>query len=302
MKSNFDCVIVGAGIAGMTAAIYLKRANVNVLLLEKEIPGGQINKTSDIANYPGFISIDGPTLAMKTFEQVNNLNIDYRYGNVSTIKMLDDEKIVVTDMEEIHTKSVILATGRHPRMLGLENEQKLMNHGISYCAICDGPLYKDKDVAVIGGGNSALEEALFLSSICHSVTIIHRGSSFRGDEIFQKRIEEKNNIKVYYHSHVIAFHEENGTLTSLTIQNDKGNENLCLDGVFIYIGADPDTAYLKEYPSILKDNYVIVDQNMRTTIPYFYACGDVIKKSVYQISTAVGEGAIAALSLIEDLK
>lgn len=165
---NFDCVIIGSGAAGMTAAIYLKRANLSVALIEKDAPGGQMTKISNIENYPGYRSVDGPTLSLNMYNQVIDLGVDYRYGNVLDIQDYGDYKIIKTDVEEIKCKAVIIASGRKPRRLGLENEEKLIGRGISYCALCDGFFYKDKTVAVIGGGSSAVEESIYLSGICRS--------------------------------------------------------------------------------------------------------------------------------------
>ena len=185
---TYECVIIGAGVAGMTAAIYLKRAGISVLLLEKGVPGGQINKTSIIENYPGFKKIDGPTLAMNMLDQVQSLDIPYQYGNVLSIEVDVDHKIIKTDMETIMTSRIILASGRKPRELGLSNEKKLLGSGISYCAYCDGMLYKNQDVVVIGGGNSALEEALYLADICKTVYIVHRRLEYRADDILVKKL------------------------------------------------------------------------------------------------------------------
>ena len=178
MSLRSDCLVIGAGIAGMTAALYLKRSNVNVILIEKSAPGGQINMTSKIENYPGFDSIDGPTLAMNIFNQIKSLGVEYRYGNVIDIVDTGKSKIVKTDMDEIECQVVIIATGRIPKELGLENEKQLTGRGVSWCAVCDGFFYKDKKVAIIGGGNCALEEALFLADIAKKVYLIHRRINF----------------------------------------------------------------------------------------------------------------------------
>ena len=174
MSQDFDSVIIGAGVAGMTSAIYLKRYNVNVLLLEKNIPGGQIVQTPKIENYPGVGSIDGASLALNMYQQVTDLGIECRYSEVIKIENHGNSKTIYTENEEIRTKTIIIATGRIPKKLGLENESELTGRGISWCATCDGMFYKNQDVAVIGGGNSALEEALFLSDICNKIYILYR--------------------------------------------------------------------------------------------------------------------------------
>ncbi|MEG0826505.1 MAG: FAD-dependent oxidoreductase [Bacilli bacterium] len=296
---NFESIIIGAGVAGMTSAIYLKRANVNILLLEKSAPGGQINMTAKIENYPGFTSIDGPSLAMNIFEQVSNLKVPYKYGNVFSIEKKDDLFLIKTDIEQYTTKTIIIATGRHPKELGLENEKNLTGRGISWCAICDGIFFKDKIVAVVGGGNSALEESLYLSDICTKVYIILRNNVFRGDKLLQDKIKQKGNIIVKYSTTIKKLVEDENKLSSLVLNNE---EVLKVDGLFIYIGNIPDTSFLNKITINLLDNYIIVNENMQTNIDGIFACGDVINKDVYQISTAVGEGAKAAISVSKYLK
>ena len=179
---DFDVVIVGCGIAGMTSAIYLKRSNLNVCMIEKNAPGGQLNMINEINNYPGFESIDGPTLAFNVFNQIKKLEISYKYANALEIIDNIEYKTIKTDKEEITCKNVVIATGRRPRELGLQNEKRLLGKGISYCSICDGTLYKDKVVAVVGGGNSAIESALYLAEICQKVYLIHRTESYRAEK------------------------------------------------------------------------------------------------------------------------
>lgn len=294
MTSHFNCIIIGAGISGITAAIYLKRANINVLLLEKEMPGGQINKTYKIENYPGFSSIDGPTLAQNLYDQIKQLEIDYRYGNVETIEIKDNQKVIKTDMGEYTCDYLIIATGRVPRKLNIENEQKLIGHGISYCAICDGSFFKDETVAVIGGGNSALEEAIYLSNICKKVIVLYRKDNLRADQILQDQAKEKENIEIRYNSVPTKFIEENNQLSGIEINNTK---ILKVSGAFIYIGYEPNNEILKDLLLEYEDNYIIVNQKMETNIDGIYACGDIIKKDLYQLTTATSEGAIAAMSI-----
>lgn len=301
MTLNFDCVVVGAGIAGMTAAIYLKRANLNVLIIEKSAFGGQLNWISHIANYPGFSSIDGPTLATNLLDQIHKLEIECRYGNVLAIKNEKDKKVIITDQETIFCKAVILATGRIPKELGIEKERQLIGKGISRCAVCDGFFYKDKEVAVIGGGNSALEEGLYLADICKKVYLIHRSSTFRGDSILVDKVKQTENINIYDNATICSIQETDGKLSGITIRREK-DFSLDISGLFIYIGYEPDTQFLKDTNIELQEHYILTSQEGRTNIPFIYACGDVIKKSLYQLTTAVGEGSIAASSAIADLK
>lgn len=302
MNQTYDCVVIGAGVAGMTAAIYLKRANVNVLLLESSVPGGQINRSARVENYPGFNEIDGPTLAMNIYEQVKNLKIDYKYGEVIDIIEEDNQKIVKTDKEEWICKGVIIATGRVPKELGLENETTLVGNGISWCAICDGPFFKDKDVCVVGGGNSALEESLYLSEICKSVTILNRKETLRADSILVEEAKKKENITILYNSVVNTINEKDGYLSSILVEQKGTMKEIVCDGLFIYIGSKPTTNFARNLNLKMQNDYIIVDSNMRTNIKGIYACGDVILKDVYQIATAVGEGAIAAMSFKKDME
>lgn len=299
MKLDFDCIIIGAGIAGITASIYLKRGGKNILLLEKEMPGGQINKTNKIENYPGLSSIDGPTLASNLYDQIKDLNINYQYGTVTSIKVENDKKIITTDMGEYTTNNIILATGRQPKKLNLPNEEKLTGHGISYCAICDGSFFKDQVVAVIGGGNSALEEALYLSNICKKVIILYRKENLRADQILQDQVKKTENIEIKYNSLPTKYIEQNHTLTGIEINN---KEIIKVSGVFVYIGYEPNIQSISNLPLKLENNYIVVDEKMQTNIPGIYACGDMIKKDLYQLTTAISEGAIAATSVINNHK
>lgn len=303
MKLTTDTIVIGAGVAGMTAAIYLKRSNIDVIILEKSAPGGQINKTNDIENYPGFKHIDGPVLAMNIYEQIRNLEIEYKYGDVLTIKDFGDYKVIQTDQEELTCKKIIIASGRRPRELLLPNENKLTGRGVSYCAICDGPLYKGKVTAVVGGGNSAIEEAQYLSQISSKVYLIHRKDTFRADAIEQERLFSKENIEILYNSVVDTLIEENDKLVGLKVKNNDGElKEIEVDGLFIYIGHEPETYFLKDLPITMNYGYLEVDERMETNIDGIYACGDVIRKEVYQISTAIGEATIAALSVKKDMQ
>ncbi len=297
-----DCVIIGSGVAGMTAAIYLKRANIDFILLEKHAPGGQINMTNNIENYPGFKSIDGVTLAMNMFEQIQNLGVNYKYGNVLEIIDNQEYKIIRTDLEEIKCKKIIIATGRRPKELGLENERQLVGRGIRWCATCDGNLYKDKIVAVVGGGNSALEEALYLSNICRKIYLIHRRNQFRADKILQEKVKNTTNIKILYNTEVKKLLEKDNYLDGIIVESNESQTKLDVNGLFIFIGHEPETSYLKNI-DIKLDKYgnIIVDKEMRTNIDGIYACGDIISKEIYQIVTATAEGAIAASTLQKEL-
>lgn len=300
MKYDYEVVVVGCGPAGITSAIYLKRANINVCIIEKSAPGGQLNKSSTIENYPGFTKITGPELAYNFYNQINNLNISFINEEVIEIIDKKDYKIVKTNKQEITCKGVILALGRKPRTFDNNNIRSLEGKGVSYCSICDGPLFKGEDVSIIGGGNSALEEALFLSDICKSVTIIHRRDIFRGDKILIDKVLNKDNIKVLYNSVVVKFNKKNDILESIDINENGKIINLTVKACFIFIGYVPATSFLDNLDILDEKGYIKTDKNLRTDIPFIYACGDTINKNVYQIVTATGEGATAAISFIND--
>lgn len=299
---TFDTVIIGAGVSGMTASIYLKRANKNILLLESGLFGGQINKTSIIENYPGFLQIDGPTLASTIFSQVTNLGITCKLETVRKVRQEHSEFFIETDKNIYKTKTVIIATGRTPNKLGLINEEKLLGSGVSYCAYCDGYFFKGKEVAVVGGGNSALEEALYLADLCTKVYIIHRRDEFTADEILQEKISTKSNIIVKYNSVVKNFLENDNKLSNIIIARENKEELLKVEGVFIYIGSTPEIGFLSNLNLNVNYNYLVVNNKMETNIKGVYAIGDVIKKDAYQISTAIGDGATAAINVIKYLK
>lgn len=303
MKINYDVIIIGAGAAGMTAAIYIKRANLTVCMIERSAPGGQINQTAHIENYPGFDKIDGPSLSMKMFTQTQNLGIEYKYGDVLEISNKGDIKLVKTDKEELTAKAVIICTGRKSRSLKLENENKFIGRGISWCAICDGPLYKEKEVCIVGGGNSACEEALYLSDIASKVTIIHRRDAFRADPAIRDKVLNSSKIEKIWDSNVTKLNDKDEVLESIEVTNNKTNETQTVfcKGLFIYIGSDPVTKMVENYNITDKNGYILVDENNRTKENKLYAAGDVVKKELYQISTAVGEGSKAAMSAVMDI-
>ena len=281
---KYDVVIIGSGIAGMSAAIYLKRNNKSVLVIENDTPGGQLNRSSLIENYPGYVSISGPDLACNIYNQVSNLNIDYYFGDIKEISF--DKNTIYTD-EEVIYKYLIIATGRSPRKLDILNDY--IGNGVSYCAICDGSLYKNKDVLVIGGGNTAFNEALYLSKICNSVKIFNRNDLLRADFKEIEDVKKTNNIEVILNEFIRDI-----------IKKDKFiiNNKYYFDGIFVCIGYVPNSKLF----DVEKDNdYIVVDSHFKTNIDNVYAVGDVIKKDVYQLVTASSEGATSALDIINRL-
>jgi thioredoxin reductase (NADPH) len=299
MKTDYDVVVIGSGVAGITASIYLKRANINFCLIEKEAPGGQINKSSIIENYPGFTSITGPELAMKFYEQITNLKVKQKFEDVLEIIDKETYKIVKTNRSEITTKKIILALGRSPKRL--ENSKFLEGKGVSFCSLCDGNLYKGEEVAIIGGGNSALEEAIYLSGICKKITILARNNKLRGSKILQDRIKLQKNIEVSYDSQVSEFNEKDGVLESLLINKDSKEETLKVKACFIFIGYEPATNNFKPLEILDEKGYIIVDERNETPVKGIFAAGDVIQKEAYQIITASSDGVLAAVSCIKDI-
>ena len=299
MKLNFDCVIVGAGVAGMTSALYLKRAGLNVAIIEKNYVGGQINKTYTIQNYPGFLEIDGPTLSLNIKNQLDELKVPIIYQEVIKIESSDKLKKVITTKEEYNTKTIIIATGRKERKLNLSLEEELIGHGISYCATCDGNFFKGEEVAVVGAGNTAMEDALYLSNICPKVHLINRSSNFsKADKILYEKVKSSNNINILTDCVVDTLEQENGSLSGVILNN---KQKLNIKGLFIAIGSVPDIEFLKSLELATDNNYIIVDEHMETSISGIFACGYIIKKDLYQIITAASEGAIAANSVKKNL-
>lgn len=297
MKKNYDVIIIGAGISGMTSALYLKRYGMDVLLIEKEYPGGQLTKIGQIENYPGFLEINGFDLANRIYEQVKKLEIPIIFENVENIKETENSKIVETKNEIYEAKYIVLATGRKPRKLNLPFEEELTGRGISYCATCDGPLYKNKSVLVVGGGDSALQEALYLSSICNKVTIIHRRNSFRAKEELIEKVEKCLNIEIIYNSVIDTLIEENSHFSGIKIIKNDEKLELKADGLFIYIGSEVDNSIFSMLNLQTKNDYIVVNDKYETNVDNVYACGDIIYKDTYQLTTAVGDAASLANAL-----
>lgn len=281
-------VILGSGIAGMTAGIYLKRGGLDVLVVEDNIPGGVLNEIPSIENYPGYEEISGPDLAMNIYNQLTKLGVKILNKKITSIDL--NNKIINNN---IKYEYLVIATGRKSRMLSLKHEKELLGKGISTCALCDGFFYKDKKVAVVGGGSSSLTEALYLSKICKEVIIIHRRDKLTADKYLIDKVNSTKNIKVLYNSNITKYNQNNNKLTSVIINN---KDNLEVEGVFLAIGSTPNS----EIFNVNKDNnYIIVDSNYMTNIDKVYAIGDVIKKDYYQLSTAASDAVVAASNIIK---
>ena len=290
----YDTIIIGAGPAGMTAALYAARSNLKVALIEGGLPGGQMNNTSDIENYPGYANISGPELAEKMFEPLENLGVEHLYGFVETIEDHGDVKKVITDDEEFETRTVIVATGSKHRLLGVPGEEELNSRGVSYCAVCDGAFFRDQDLLVVGGGDSAVEEAIFLTQFAKSVTIVHRRDELRAQKVLQDRAFANEKINFIWDSVVKEIKGEN-RVESVVIENVKTNQvtEHAFGGVFIYVGLDPVSDFTKDLQIQDESGWIVTDDHMKTSVAGIYAIGDVRQKDLRQITTAVGDGAIA---------
>lgn len=295
--AQYDVIIVGAGPAGMTAAIYAARADMNVLLLDKLAPGGQIINTNEIQNYPGVGTINGAELAYQMFEHTQQFeNIAFDYGTVKEIADGGKEKKVLCeeDDKEFTAKAIILATGTRPRCLDIPGEDKFRGNGISWCAICDGAQYRDKDVVVIGGGNSAVEESIFLAGIVKSLTIVTM-FDLTADPMACDKLRAMDHVTVYPYQDILDFTGDT-KLTGVHFKSTKtGEENtVSCDGVFEYIGLTPTTEFLKDLGVLNQFGYVEVDEKMHTKAAGIYGAGDCVTKNLRQVITACADGAIAA--------
>ena len=290
----YDTIIIGAGPAGMTAALYAARSNLKVALIEGGLPGGQMNNTSDIENYPGYANISGPELAEKMFEPLENLGVEHLYGFVENIENHGDVKKVITDNEEFETRTVIVATGSKHRLLGVSGEEELNSRGVSYCAVCDGAFFRDQDLLVVGGGDSAVEEAIFLTQFAKSVTIVHRRDELRAQKVLQDRAFANEKINFIWDSVVKEIKGEN-RVESVVIENVKTNQvtEHAFGGVFIYVGLDPVSDFTKDLQIQDESGWIVTDDHMKTSVAGVFAVGDVRQKDLRQVTTAVGDGAIA---------
>ena len=291
----YDIIIVGAGPAGLTAAIYARRSNKKILVLEANSYGGQIVNTLDIENYPVESHISGFDFATKLYNQAKDLGSEIKFERVLEIKNYDDKKEVITQKNTYETKSIILATGAENRKLGIEKEKELTGKGVSYCATCDGAFFKSKDVAVVGSGNTAVEDALYLSNIVNKVYIIIRGNTFKADEVSVNELKEKENVEIIYNSNVTKLNGEN-KLESIVI-NDK--DKLDVSGLFIAIGRTPENENFKNLINVDDYGYIIAKEDCHTNIEGIFVSGDNRTKELRQLVTATSDGAIAATEAIK---
>lgn len=294
----YDIIIIGAGPAGLTAAIYASIANKKILILEKDTYGGQILKANSIKNYPGFNNITGYEFAEKLYNQVKEFNPDIKFEEVVKIKNNKDFKEVITKEASYKAKSIIIATGAENRRLNLDNEKKFLGKGISYCATCDAVFYKNKIVAVYGGGNNAIDEALFLSDICNKVYLIYRNKEFKIESINLNKLKGKNNVELILGSTIISINGDE-KLESINLSN---NKEIFINGLFIAIGYTP-VSYL--YEGLIDTNekgYIIADENCKTNIEGIFVAGDLRAKNIRQLTTACSDGTNSALNACTYLK
>lgn len=292
----YDTIIIGAGPAGMTAALYAARSNLKVALLERGIPGGQMNNTADIENYPGYANISGPELAEKMFEPLENLGVEHLFGLVEKIEDRGDFKEIITEDERFETKTVIIASGANHRHLGVPGEEDYNSRGVSYCAVCDGAFFRDEDLLVVGGGDSAVEEAIFLTRFAKSVTIVHRRDELRAQKVLQDRAFANEKIRFVWDSMVESIHGDERKVTGVTFKNVKTGETSQAEfgGIFIYVGLDPVSEFAADLGITDEAGWILTDHQMKTSVAGIYAVGDVRQKDLRQITTAVGDGAIAS--------
>ena len=291
----YDVIIIGGGPAGYTAALYATRAGLNTLLIERMSAGGQLTLTGDVDNYPGFEEgIDGFTLGMKMQASAERFGAVTEYAEVLSLDLTEKTKKVITDSGEFFSKTVIIATGANPKTLGIDRENALLGRGVHYCAHCDGRFYKDKTVAVVGGGNSAAADALYLSRLAKKVYLIHRRDTLRATKIYHEPLKSAQNIKFIWDSSITEF-LGNSRVEGAKIKNLKTGEitSLSCDGIFVSIGRKPATDFIKDIISLDENGYVIADETTKTNIDGVFAAGDLRRKALRQIVTAVSDGATA---------
>ncbi|RRD31791.1 thioredoxin-disulfide reductase [Streptococcus minor] len=292
----YDTLIIGSGPAGMTAALYASRSNLKVGLLERGIYGGQMNNTADIENYPGYELISGPELAEKMYEPLEKFGVEHLFGQVVEVQVEGSVKKVITEDDTFEAKTVILAMGAQHRPLGAPGEAEFNSRGVSYCAVCDGAFFRNQDLLVVGGGDSAVEEAIFLTQFANSVTIVHRRDELRAQKIIQDRAFANEKITFLWDSVVEEIKGDERKVQSVNIRNLKTGEvtEHAFGGVFIYVGLDPMSEAVANLGITDEHGWVVTNELMETNQPGIFAIGDLRQKQLRQITTAVGDGATAA--------
>ncbi|EPD50617.1 thioredoxin reductase [Paenisporosarcina sp. HGH0030] len=292
----YDVVIIGAGPAGMTAAVYTSRGNLSTLMIERGIPGGQMANTEEVENYPGFEHILGPELSTKMFEHAKKFGAEYAYGDVQEITDGEAFKTIKAGGKEYKARSIIITTGAEYKKMGIPGETELGGRGVSYCAVCDGAFFRNKELVVVGGGDSAVEEGVYLTRFASKVTIVHRRDELRAQKILQERAFANEKIDFIWNHTVKSINDENGKVGSVTLAStvDDSEQEFKANGVFIYIGMLPLTKPFAQLGILNEMGYILTNEQMETSIPGIFAAGDVREKTLRQIVTATGDGSIAA--------
>lgn len=304
MERVCDLIIIGAGPAGMTAAVYASRAGLNTIMLEAGAPGGKLVKTFEISNWPGIKSTSGVQLATDMFEHSTTFGAEYVYGNVIDIKDGELKTVICDDGNEYKAKAVIVASGTQERLMNIPGEEENVGRGVSYCAVCDGAFFSDEEVAVIGGGNAALEEALYLTQFASKVYVVMRRDVFRADDIVVNEVKNNDKIELVQRYVPLSIEDDGSKVASITLESVETKEKkvLPVKGIFPYIGAIPVTAFLKNLNVLNDRGYMIVNEHMETVVKGIYGAGDVTDKVLRQVVTAVNDGAIAAQDAFHKIK
>ena len=289
-----DLLIIGAGPAGLTAALYASRAGAEVLVLDKGAPGGKLNLTAEIENYPG-AKMKGPELAFAMYEQCLSFGAKQAYGEVLRIEDHGDHKSVYTKDQSYDARYVLIASGTKERRMGIAHEDEMVGLGVSYCAVCDGPFFRGKDVAIIGGGNSAIEEAAYLSDMAKSVHVIVRRDVLRADQYIVNHLMTKDNVEMHYLKKPYDIEVSDGKVSGLVVEDSYTHElsTIVVQGIFPFIGLDPITDFVGDLPILDDHGYILVDEHQETAVKGIFAAGDVISKELRQVVTATNDGAIA---------
>ena len=299
-----DLIIIGAGPAGLSACLYASRAGLNVLMLDSGAPGGKLNVSAEIENWPGQKKKTGPELAYEMYEHALSFGGQQAFGEVIKIIDHEDYKEVVTTDNTYQAKAVLIATGTKERKMQIPMEDELTGHGVSYCAVCDGPFFKDEEVAVIGGGNSALEEAIYLTKFVSKVHLIVRRDVFRADKIIQDHVYANEKIEIHFLKKPHNLIEKDGKVDKLALEDSKTGEisELAVKGVFPFVGLDPITNFVSDLGICDEHGYIITDETMKTKVPGIYAAGDVRQKILRQVVTAANDGAVAGQQIAHYLE
>lgn len=299
----YDTIIIGSGPAGMTAALYAARSNLKVALLERGIYGGQMQNTADIENYPGYANISGPELAEKMHEPLEKFGVEHIFGQVVRVESAGLVKKVITEDDTFEAKTIILAMGAQHRLLGVPGEAEYNSRGVSYCAVCDGAFFRDQDLLVVGGGDSAVEEAIFLTRFAKTVTIVHRRDELRAQKVIQDRAFANEKINFIWDSVVEEIKGDERKVQSVVIKNVKSGEveEKAFGGVFIYVGLDPMSEAVADLGVTDEQGWVVTNELMETSQAGIFAVGDLRQKHLRQVTTAVGDGAIAGQGVYQYL-